>query len=127
MMDVKALFKKGIEQQLLDVDDYIFTPKQYEMRVEDGDLKCILNSDGSVNIFYSKEGITDVRAAARKHPFTTFDTELHHGIYDDVIEDLIDSVNEIINSHSKYFRINKVLPMTAALDGDTVITEADKD
>ncbi|WP_243453028.1 hypothetical protein [Psychrobacter coccoides] len=126
-MDVKALFKKGIEQQLLDVDDYIFTPKQYEMRVEDGDLKCILNSDGSVNIFYSKEGITDVRAAARKHPFTTFDTELHHGIYDDVIEDLIDSVNEIINSHSKYFRINKVLPMTAALDGDTVITEADKD
>ena len=24
-MDVKALFKKGIEKELLDVDDYIFT------------------------------------------------------------------------------------------------------
>ncbi|WP_435949315.1 hypothetical protein [Psychrobacter sp. DM8] len=125
-MDVASLFKKGVEKQLLDVDDYIFTPERIDMVVDEGNLNCVLNSDGSVNIFYSKEGITDVRAAARKHPFTDFDTELHHGIYDDVIEDLIDGVNEIINSHSKYFRMNKVLPMTAALGDTDLISENDK-
>lgn len=125
-MDVKSLFKKGIEKELLDVDDYIFTPKRLDMVVDNGDLSCVLNSDGSVNIFFAKEGITDVRAAARKHPFTAFETELHHGLYDDVIEDLIDGVNDIINSHSKYFRRNKVLPMTAALGSDAVITDADQ-
>lgn len=125
-MDVASLFKKGVEKQLLDVDDYIFKPERLDMAIDEGDLSCVLNSDGSVNIFYSKNGITDVRAAARKHPFTAFDTELHHGIYDDVIEDLVDSVNEIISSHSKYFRINKVLPMAAALGSSDIITEADK-
>jgi hypothetical protein len=125
-MDVGALFKKGIEKQLLDVDDYIFTPERIDMVVDEGNLNCVLNSDGSVNIFYSKEGITDVRAAARKHPFTAFDTELHHGIYDDVIEDLVDGVNDIINTHSKYFSRKKILPMTAALGPEAVITEADK-
>lgn len=127
-MDVKSLFKKGVEKELLDVDDYIFTPKRIDMIVDEGDLTCILNSDGSVNIFFSKQGITDVRAAARKHPFTDFETELHHGIYDDVIEDLIDGVNEIINSDSKYFRHTKVLPPTAPLpeNSHSVITEADK-
>ncbi|MES1964213.1 hypothetical protein M0N77_02570 [Psychrobacter sp. AH5] len=125
-MDVKALFKKGIEKELLDVDDYIFMPERVDMVIDDGNLICVLNSDGSVNIFYSKDGITDVRAAARKHPFTEFETELHHGIYDDVIEDLVDGVNDIINSHSKYFRISKVLPMAAALGSEQVITDADK-
>ncbi len=125
-MDVKALFKKGVEKELLDVDDYIFTPERMDMLVDDGELTCILNSDGSVNIFYSKQGITDVRAAARKHPFTEFETELHHGLYDDVIEDLIDGVNEIIGSHSKYFQRNRVLPVAGSLPNDAVITEADK-
>ena len=125
-MDVKSLFKKGIEKELLDVDDYIFTPQRFDMMIDEGELICVLNSDGSVNVFYSKQGITDVRAAARKHPFTDFETELHHGLYDDVIEDLIDSVNEIINTHSKYFRRSKVLPMAAAVGPDTVITDADK-
>ena len=125
-MDVASLFKKGVEKQLLDVDDYIFKPERIVMAIDEGDLSCVLNSDGSVNIFYTKAGITDVRAAARKHPFTAFDTELHHGIYDDVIEDLIDGVNEIINSHSKYFRIEKVLPMAAALGSGAIITDADK-
>lgn len=125
-MDVAGLFKKGIEKQLLDVDDYIFKPERIDMLVDEGDLSCVLNSDGSVNIFYSKEGITDVRAAARKHPFTAFDTELHHGIYDDVIDDLVDSVNAIISTHSKYFRRHKVLPMAAALGSGDIITEADK-
>lgn len=125
-MDVKALFKKGIEKQLLNVDDYIFTPQHIEMMIEGGDLSCVLNSDGTVNIFYTKEGITDVRASARKHPFTEFQTELHHGIYDDVIEDLIESVNDIIGSGSKYFRPSRALPVGAALGADALITEADK-
>ena len=125
-MDVKALFKKGIEKELLDVDDYIFTPKRLDMSVDNGDLSCVLNSDGSVNIFFTKEGITDVRAAARKHPFTAFETELHHGLYDDVIEDLIDGVNDILGRHSKYFRRNKILPMGAALGDTALITDADQ-
>ncbi len=125
-MDVASLFKKSVERQLVDVDDFIFKPERIDMSIDDGDLSCVLNSDGSVNIFYTKEGITDVRAAARKHPFTAFDTELHHGIYDDVIEDLVDGVNDIISSHSKYFRISKVLPMAAALGSGSIITEADK-
>ncbi len=125
-MDVAGLFKKGIEKQLLDVDDYIFRPERIDMIVDEGDLSCVLNSDGSVNIFYTKEGITDVRAAARKHPFTAFDTELYHGIYDDVIEDVVDAVNDIIKSHSKYFRRSRVLPMGAALGSDSVITDAKK-
>lgn len=125
-MDVASLFKKGVEKQLLDVDDYIFMPERVDMAIDEGNLICILNSDGSVNIFYTKEGITDVRAAARKHPFTEFETELHHGIYDDVIEDLVDGVNDIINSHSKYFRRSRVLPMAAAIGSDAVITDADK-
>lgn len=125
-MDVKSLFKKEVEKQLLDVDDYIFTPQKIDIMIDDGDLSCVLNSDGSVNMFYSKQGITDVRAAARKHPFTAFETELQHGIYDDVIEDLVDGVNEIIDSHSKYFRMEKVIPMAAALGSGAVITDADK-
>lgn len=125
-MDVASLFKKGVEKQLLDIDDYIFKPERIAMAVDEGDLDCVLNSDGSVNIFYSKSGITDVRAAARKHPFTAFETELHHGIYDDVIEDLVDGVNDIISSHSKYFRIDKVLPMAAALGSEGIITDADQ-
>ena len=125
-MDVASLFKKGVEKQLLDVDDYIYMPERMDMVVDDGNLACVLNSDGSVNIFYTKDGITDVRAAARKHPFTEFETELHHGIYDDVIEDLVDGVNDIISNHSKYFRRSRVLPMAAALGSDTVITDADK-
>ncbi|OLF39251.1 MULTISPECIES: hypothetical protein [unclassified Psychrobacter] len=125
-MDIKDIFKKEVEKQLLDVEDYIFTPERIDMAIDNGELNCVLNSDGSVNIFYTKEGITDVRAAARKHPFTAFKTELHHGIYDDVIEDLIDGVNDIISSHSKYFRPSRVLPMGASLGNDAVITDADK-
>lgn len=125
-MDVASLFKKGVEKQLLDVDDYIYMPERMDMVVDDGNLACVLNSDGSVNIFYTKDGITDVRAAARKHPFTEFETELHHGIYDDVIEDLVDGVNDIISNRSKYFRRSRVLPMAAALGSEAVITDADK-
>ncbi|WP_350559285.1 hypothetical protein [Psychrobacter sp. CAL346-MNA-CIBAN-0220] len=114
MFDIKSLLKRGIEKELLDVDDYIFMPESIEMVVEEGDLKCVLNSDGRVNIFYTKQGVTDVRAAARKHPFTSFDRELNHGIYDDIIEDLVKEVNKILDSESKYFT-NIVLPSAAPL------------
>ena len=114
MFDIKALLKRGVEKELLDVDDYIFMPESVEMMVEEGELKCVLNSDGRVNIFYTKQGVTDVRAAARKHPFTSFDKELSHGIYDDVINNLVKEVNKILDSKSKYFT-NIVLPSTAPL------------
>ncbi|MBP2280389.1 hypothetical protein RCH20_000091 [Psychrobacter sp. PL15] len=114
MFDIKSFLKRGIEKELLDVDDYIFMPESVAMVVEEGDLKCVLNSDGRVNIFYTKQGVTDVRAAARKHPFTSFDKELNHGIYDDVIDDLVKEVNKILDSESKYFR-NMVLPSTGPL------------
>ncbi|MFC6380028.1 hypothetical protein [Psychrobacter glacincola] len=110
MFDIKALLKRGIEKELLDVDDYIFMPETIEIMVDDGQLKCILNSDGRVNVFYTKQGITDVRSAARKHPFTSFETELNHGIYDDIIHDLVKEVNKILDSKSKYFR-HRVLPV----------------
>ena len=110
MFDIKALLKRGIEKELLDVDDYIFMPESIEIMVDDGQLKCILNSDGRVNVFYTKQGIADVRSAARKHPFTSFETELNHGIYDDIIHDLVKEVNKILDGKSKYFR-RRILPV----------------
>ena len=35
-MDVASLFKKGIEKQLLDVDDYIFKPERIDMVIDKG-------------------------------------------------------------------------------------------
>lgn len=114
MFDLKSIFKRQVEKELLDVDDYIFMPERIDMMVDDGKLSCVLNSDGRVNIFYAKHGVTEVRSAARKHPFTSFETELSHGIYDDVIDDLLKEVDKIIEGKSKYFR-NRVLPSTAPL------------
>ena len=104
MFDIKSFFKREVEKKLIDVDDYIFMPERVEMMLEGGQLNCVLNSDGRVDIFYSKQGVTEVSSAARKHPFTAFETELHHGVYDDVIHDLIKEVDKIIDSSSKYFR-----------------------
>lgn len=115
MFDIKSLLKRGVEKELIDVDDYIFMPERIDLEVDSGTLTCILNSDGRVDIFYTKFGITDVRSAARKHPFTPFETELHHGLYDEVIDDLVDDVNKVIDSNSKYFRDTKVLPATEPL------------
>ena len=115
MFDIKSLLKRGIEKELLDVEDYIFMPESIKMVVDNGDLNCVLNSDGRVNIFYTKHGITDVRSAARKHAFTAFERELEHGIYDDIIEDLVKEVNAIIDGQSKYFR-NRVLPLSSPLE-----------
>lgn len=112
MFDIKSLFKKEVEKQLTDVEDYIFMPERIHLKVDGG----VLNSDGSVNIFYTKQGVTEVRVAARKHPLTAFETELQHGLYDDLIEDLIKEVDKTVEGESKYFR-NVVLPATASLTG----------
>lgn len=115
MFDIKSFFKREVEKKLIDVEDYIFMPERVEMALEGGELNCVLNSDGRVDIFYSKQGVTEVSSASRKHPFTAFETELHHGVYDDVIADLIKEVDKIIDGSSKYFRRSKILPSTASL------------
>lgn len=114
MFDIKSLLKRGVEKELLDVDDYIFMPERIELEIDNGNLICILNSDGRVDIFYTKHNVTDVRSAARKHPYTAFEMELSHGLYDDVIEELVEDVNKVIHGKSRYFR-DMVLPATAPL------------
>ncbi|MCG3857623.1 MULTISPECIES: hypothetical protein [Psychrobacter] len=115
MFDIKSFFKREVEKKLINVDDYIFMPERVEMEIEGGLLNCVLNSDGRVDIFYSKDGVTEVGSASRKHPFTAFEKELYHGIYDDVINDLIKEVDKIIDSTSKYFRRSQSLPFTASI------------
>ncbi|ERL55806.1 hypothetical protein [Psychrobacter aquaticus] len=115
MFDIKSFFKREVEKKLMDVDDYIFMPERLEMELDGGSLNCVLNSDGRVDIFYTKQGVTEVSSAPRKHPFTSFETELHHGIYDDVIDDLVKEVSKIIDSSSKYFRRNKILSSAPSL------------
>lgn len=115
MFDIKSFFKREVEKKLINVDDYIFMPERVEMELEGGLLNCVLNSDGQVDIFYTKQGVTEVSSAARKHPFTAFETELYHGVYDDVIHALIKEVGKILDGKSTYFRHNKTLPPTASL------------
>ena len=115
MFDIKSFFKREVEKKLINVDDYIFMPERVEMEIEGGLLNCVLNSDGRVDIFYSKDGVTEAGSASRKHPFTAFEKELYHGIYDDVINDLIKEVDKIIDSTSKYFRRSQSLPFTASI------------
>ena len=115
MFDIKSFFKREVEKKLMDVDDYIFMPERIEMALEGGELNCVLNSDGRVDIFYSKQGVTEVSSASRKHPFTAFETELYHGVYDDVIHALVKEVDKIIDGSSKYFHRSKILPTTASL------------
>ena len=115
MFDIKSLLTRSVEKQLMDVDDYIFIPERYDIEIDDGILSCVLNSDGRVDIFLQKHGITDVRSAARKHAYTSFDRELNLGIYDDVIEDLVKDVNKILEGKSRFFKQERVLPSTPAL------------
>ncbi|MGP9689195.1 hypothetical protein ACT3TH_08560 [Psychrobacter sp. AOP22-C1-C5] len=122
MFDIKSFFKREVEKKLIDVDDYIFMPERVEMELEGGSLNCVLNSDGRVDIFYTKDGITEVGSATRKHPFTAFETELHHGVYDDVIGDLVKEVEKVIDGSSKYFRRNRVLPSTSLLSNPSDIS-----
>ena len=120
MFDIKSFFKREVEKKLINVDDYIFMPERVDMELEGGSLNCVLNSDGRVDIFYSKQGVTEVSSATRKHPFTAFETELYHGVYDDVINDLVKEVDKIIDGSSKYFSRNKIRPFTATLSQNPV-------
>ena len=110
MFDIKALLKREVEKKLIDVDDYIFMPERIEIKLEGGQLNCVLNSDGRVDIFYTKQGVTEVSSAARKHPYTPFEKELSHGIYDDIIHDLVKEVDKLLDGKSKYFR-HRILPL----------------
>ena len=121
MFDVKSLLLRGVEKELVDVADYVFMPERVELMVEGGLLNCVLNSDGRVDLFYTKNGITDVRSATRKHPFTAFETELNHGVYDDSIKELIKDVDKVIESKSEYFR-NKVLSLSSTVEPEVLTT-----
>lgn len=113
MFDIKSLFtetvEKIVEKKILDVDDYVFMPERFDITTNGGKLSCVLNTTGRVDFFYSKGGITEVKSAIRKNPFTSFEQELAYGIYDDIVEDLITTVDKIISGKSKYF-YKKVLP-----------------
>lgn len=124
MFDIKSLLTRTVEKELMDVDDYIFIPERYDLEIDDGVLSCVLNSDGRVDIFFQKHGITDVRSAARKHAYTGFDRELQLGIYDDVIDALISDVNKILEGTSRFFKEEIVLPSTPAL-GSTPHVDSD--
>ncbi len=122
MFDLKSLLLRGVEKELVDVADYIFMPERVELMVEGGLLNCVLNSDGRVDLFYTKDGITDVRSATRKHPFTAFETELNHGIYDDSIKELIKEVDKVIDGKSEYFR-NRVLSLASTVEPEVLTSD----
>ncbi len=122
MFDLKSLLLRGVEKELVDVADYIFMPERVELKVEGGLLNCVLNSDGRVDLFYTKDGITDVRSATRKHPFTAFETELNHGIYDDSIKELIKEVDKVIDGKSEYFR-NRVLSLASTVEPEVLTSD----
>lgn len=103
MVDLKSLFVKAVEDKTLDVNEYIFMPERVDMMVQEGRLSSVLNSNGKVDFIYHKNGITEVRSGLRKSPFTSFRNELHYGVYDDVVDEVIEAVEKIINSQSKYF------------------------
>ena len=103
MIDLKSLFVKAVEDNTLNVNEYIFMPERVDMMIKDGRLSCVLNTNGKVDFIYHKNGITEVRSGLRKSPFTSFRNELHYGVYDDVVDEVIESVEKIIASQSKYF------------------------
>lgn len=103
MIDLKSLFVKVVEDKALNVNDYIFMPERVDMVVKDGRLSCVLNTNGKVDFIYQKNGITEVRSGLRKSPFTSFRNELHYGVYDDLVDEVIEAVEKITSNQSKYF------------------------
>lgn len=103
MIDLKSLFVKAVEDKALNVSEYIFMPERVDMTIQEGQLSCILNSDGKVNVIYQKNGITEVRTGLRKSPFTSFRNELHYGVYDDLVDEVIEAVDKITSQRSKHF------------------------
>lgn len=112
MFDLKSLFVKAVEDKALDVSQYIFLPERIDMVVQDGMLNCVLNTDGKVNFIYSKNGITEVRTGLRKSPFTSFQNELQYGVYDDLVDEVIEAVEKIVNGKSKYFNFDDTVVKT---------------
>lgn len=113
MFDLKALFAKAVEEKAMDINEYIFMPERIDTIIDGGNLACILNSNGKVDFIFTKAGITEVQSAMRKSPFTSFETELGYGVYDELIDELIEKVNKIIEGKSKYFAFT--LPKTHLL------------
>ena len=103
MFDLKSLITKAVEDKTLNVNEYIFMPERVDMMIKDGRLSCVLNTNGKVDFIYHKNGITEVRSGLRKSPFTSFRNELHYGVYDDVVDEVIEAVEKIVASQSKYF------------------------
>ena len=95
MFDLKSLVTKAVEDKTLNVNEYIFMPERVDMMVKDGRLSCVLNTNGKVDFIYHKSGITEVRSGLRKSPFTSFRNELHYGVYDDVVDEVIEAVEKM--------------------------------
>ncbi len=115
MFDLKALFNKAVEEKALDINEYIFMPERIDTIFDGGNLCCVLNTNGKVDFIFTKGGITEVQSAMRKNPFTAFQTELNYGIYDDLIDELLEKVNKIIEKKSKYFDFSPVAVTTHVL------------
>lgn len=111
MFDLKAMFTKAVEDKALDINEYIFMPERLDTIVDGGNLASILNSNGKVDFIYTKAGITEVQSAMRKSPFTAFETELSYGVYDELVDELVEKVNKIIEGRSKYFNYATLLPL----------------
>lgn len=115
MFDFKALFDKAVEEKAIDINEYIFMPERFDTIIDGGNLCCVLNTNGKVDFIYTKGGITEVQSSVRKNPFTAFQTELHYGVYDDLIDELLEKVNKIIEGKSKYFEFSPVAVTTHVL------------
>lgn len=103
MFNLKEKLAKVLEEKALDINEYIFMPERIDTIIDGGNLACVLNSTGKVDFIYTKGGITEVESAMRKTPFTAFQTELGYGVYDDLIDELLEKVNKILEHKSKYF------------------------
>lgn len=103
MFDLKSMIVKTIEDKVLNLSDYIFLPERIDLTIDNGQLTCLLNTNGKVDIIYSKGGVTEVQSALRKNPYTSFKDELAYGVYDSLVDNAVKTVNDIIAGRSKYF------------------------
>lgn len=94
----------------MNVNEYIFMPERVDMMVKDGRLSCVLNTNGKVDFIYHKDGITEVRSGLRKSPFTSFRNELHYGVYDDVVDEVIESVEKSLVISQNILTLPQIIP-----------------
>lgn len=105
MFDFRSMFIKAVEGKMLDLGEYVFLPERVDLVLDGGQLSCVLNSNGRVDVIYSKKGISDVKTAMRKNPYTSFQDELAYGVYDNLVDEAIAQVNQVIEGRSKYFTL----------------------